>query len=422
MAHRIVHDGSHLSEDDREIIQTGIEHGSPKSHIADNIGKDATTVAKEILKHRILHPRNTFNNSNICIHLKECNGCKAKCSRYEEQACSFRDRSPGACNGCHKIKQCRLDKYIYDAKTAHAHYAAELSASREGINLTEEVRCNIGKMIAGLLSQGQSVYQIVSSHKEELGISQASLYNYIEMGAFKDFGVDNFSLKEVVSRKRAYRKLKPRKQPAVYTHHTYRDYLDFLLANPDVPTTEMDTVYNSPEGPFIQTFLFARSNFMIGRLHAARTSLSMVSALDALQQTLGDELFEHLFSLILTDRGPEFEKTRLFEVNSFTGEVRLNIFYCDPMQSSQKPHVENNHNYLRDILPNKVSLSNLSQADLDLAFSHINSTPRKVLGGKSPLEVFSFLHGQETVRLLGISQIQRDKVTLKPYLLKHTRK
>lgn len=422
MARKIMHDGSHLSEDEREIIQTGIEHRSPKSHIADNIGKDPTTVAKEILKHRILKPRNTFNQPRICIHLKECNGCKAKCSRYKEPVCLFRDRSPGACNGCQRIRQCKLDKYIYDAKIAHSHYTAELSASREGINLTEEIRSKIGKLIAGLLAQGQSVYQILSSHKEELGISQASLYNYIEMGAFKDFGVDNFSLKEVVSRKRVYHKMKPRKQPAVYTHHTYHDYLAFLLENPDVPTTEMDTVYNHTEGPFIQTFLFAGSNFMIGRLHAQRTSLSMASALDTLQQELGKELFAKLFSLILTDRGSEFEKILLFEKNSVTGEVRLNIFYCDPMQSSQKPHVENNHNYLRDIIPNKVSLALLSQADLDLAFSHINSTPRKILGGKSPLEVFSFLHGEETARLLGITQIQRDKVTLKPYLLKHPRK
>lgn len=422
MTRKIVHDRGHLSLDERLIIQTGIEHRSPKSHIADSIGKDPTTVAKEIQKHRTLRPRNTFNNANICIHLKECHGCKARCSRYEEQACSLRDRSPGACNGCERIRQCRLDKYLYDAKTAHDSYTAELSAAREGISLTPEARSRIGGLIAGLLAQGQSVYQILSLHKEEIGVSQASLYNYIEMGVFKDFGVDNFSLKEVVSRKRSYNKLKPRKQPAVYTHHTYKDYLDFLQANPDVPTTEMDTVYNSSDGPFIQTFLFNPSRFMIARLHSSKTSISMASALDALQAGLGIDLFHSLFSLILTDRGSEFEKIPLFEAHTVTGETRLSIFYCDPMQSSQKPHVENNHNFVRDIIPNKVSLAKLSQDDLDLAFSHINSTPRKVLGDKSPFEVFSFLYGQQTPGLLRISPIERDKVVLKPYLLRHVYK
>lgn len=65
--------------------------------------------------------------------------------------------------------------------------------------------------------------------------------------------------------------------------------------------------------------------------------------------------------MLLTDRGTEFEKYELFEVNTDTGEIRSNIFYCDAMKSSQKPHVENNHNYIRDILPNKLDLNFLTQ-------------------------------------------------------------
>ena len=42
----------------------------------------------------------------------------------------------------------------------------------------------------------------------------------------------------------------------------------------------------------------------------------------------------------------EHFKHELFEINTSTGEIRSNIFYCDAMQSSQKPHVENNHNYI----------------------------------------------------------------------------
>ena len=60
-----------------------------------------------------------------------------------------------------------------------------------------------------------------------------------------------------------------------------------------------------------------------------------------------DDFFK-LFSLILTDRGSEFEKVSLFETNSLTGKTRSNIFYCDPQTPSQKPHVENNHNLVRE--------------------------------------------------------------------------
>jgi IS30 family transposase len=183
----------------------------------------------------------------------------------------------------------------------------------------------------------------------------------------------------------------------------------------------MDTVYNDPSGPYIQTFFFEGTGFMLGFLHREKTSASMSATLDTLQEQLGDELFRNLFSLLLTDRGSEFEKVLLFETNtrSGTGEIRLNIFYCDPMQSAQKPHVENNHNFIRDIVPNGYPLTNLTQADLDLMFSHINSTPRKSLNGKTPYEAFSFLFGSDTARKLNIAPIERDKVTLKPCLLNH---
>ena len=82
---------------------------------------------------------------------------------------------------------------------------------------------------------------------------------------------------------------------------------------------------------------------MIGFLHTEKTSESMASMLDDLQEILQDDYFK-LFSLLLTDRGSEFEKYQLFEVNTETGEIRTNIFYCDPQTPSQKPHVENNHN------------------------------------------------------------------------------
>ena len=57
--------------------------------------------------------------------------------------------------------------------------------------------------------------------------------------------------------------------------------------------------------------------------------------------------------------------------------------------SSQKPHVENNHIFVRDILAKKKSLKDLTQDKLDLMFSHINSVTRKSLGGKNHMKLLS---------------------------------
>jgi len=417
MKRKLKHDNAHLTLEQRKIIQAGIENNSTKADISRVIGKDPTTIAKEIRKHRIFKPRNTYNRPVLCAKQGSCTikHCSKKCESHEDPKCSRRDKSPGACNKCERIGKCHFDKYFYDAAKADAAYRAELSESREGLNLTKEEREDIGQTLGTLLNQGQSVHQILSRHPE-ISLSERTLYYYIESGVFKEFGVDNFSLKEQVSRRQFKQKYKKRKEPVNYAGRTYTDFLRFREQHPDTPIVEMDTVYNNPSGPYLQTFLFEKANFMIGFLHQNKTSESMAKGIDILQERLGAELFSKILPVLLTDRGSEFEKHHMFEADG-DGVLRLNIFYCDPMQSSQKPHVENNHNYVRDIIPNGYPMELLTQSDIDLMFSHINSTPRRSLADKTPFEVFSFFYGQQTAMSLGITQIQPDDVTLKPKLI-----
>lgn len=405
----------HLSLQDREQIQTGLENGLSKKEIAEIIGKDPSTIGKEIKKRRKIKPRNRFNNISICKHLSECKKCTKECDKYEETTCVRRDRTVGVCNLCPNINKCRLDKYFYRAKQAHESYLYTLSDSRAGVNLTTSEMITIAKTIKPLLKKGQSVYQILKNHPE-INIVPKTLYTYIESDIFKEYGIDRFSLRRQVSMK-PRKKVKSRKQPANYDKRKYEDYLNFIAEHPNMITTEMDTVYNKQEGPYIQTFIFQNTGLMVGFLHNEKNSASMASTLDYLQELLQDD-YTKLFSLLLTDRGSEFEIFKLFEVNQETGELRSNIFYCDPQTPSQKPHVENNHNYVRDILPNGKNLSKLTQDDLNLMFSHINSTPRSSLGGKTPYEAFSFFYGTEILDKLNIQKIEKDMVTLQPYLLK----
>ena len=218
-------------------------------------------------------------------------------------------------------------------------------------------------------------------------------------------------------RKQFNNKYKKRKEKVNFTNRTYKDYCVFKEENPDIPVVEMDTIYNDVSGPYIQTLMFTKASLMIGFLHEEKTSESMAKSFDQLEEKLGCDVIRKLIPVVLTDRGSEFIIYDLFEYSK-NNDKRLNIFYCDPMQSSQKPHVENNHNYVRDIIPKHVSLDFLNQDLVDLMFSHINSTPREKLNGKTPYEFFEFYYGKEILDLLNVRKIKRDEVTLKPYLLK----
>jgi IS30 family transposase len=417
MNRKPLHDSTHLTLDERKIIEAGITNNSTKAAIAKTIGKDSTTVAKEIRKHRIFKARNTYNRPVMCEKLGVCphKPCLQKCEFFQEPKCKRRDKSPGACNGCEKASKCRFDKYFYKSEQADEEYRRDLVDFREGINLTTKERDFIGEIIAPLLRQGQSLHQILSAHPE-IKQSQRTLYSYIETGVFKDFGVDNFSLKEQVNRKQFKEKYKKRREPSCYNGRKYPDFLRFREENPETPVTQMDTVYNHPSGPYIQTFMVEKANFMFGFLHNEKTSDSMATRVDWLQKTLEIEAFAKIFPCILTDRGSEFKKWELFERDR-TGQSRLNIFYCDPMQSSQKAQVENNHNFIRDIIPNGYPIEQLTHDELNLMFSHINSVPRLSLNDKSPWEVFCFFYGEAVAQTLGILPIRRDDVILKPYLI-----
>ena len=405
----------HLTLQERQTIEEAIKLGKSFAEMGRLVGKDPAGISREIKRNREFKARNKFNRPVLCENRRQCkNRCFRPCPLFKEPSCRRRDSSPGACNGCEK-RNCPMDKYFYYAAKADASYRLKLVTAREGINLTPEERDAIGAIIAPLLKQGQSVYQALSSHPE-IGLSERTLYRHIEAGVFKNFNVDNFTLKEQVNRKRFKEKYKKRKEPANYNGRRYADFLAFRDLNPELHVVEMDTVYNHPSGPYLQTFIFADARMMIGRLHQEKTSASMASTLDLFEERLGPVLFRRLFPILLADRGSEFEMFSLFEKDK-DGSDRLRIFYCDPMQSSKKPHVENNHNYIRDIIPNGKPMGGLSQEDIALMFSHINSSPRKVLKGRTPYEMFAFFFGEEPATLLGVDEIPRDDVILRPSLI-----
>ena len=63
------------------------------------------------------------------------------------------------------------------------------------------------EIIKPLIEKGQSIYTILENHKE-ISLCPKTLYTYIEMGLFNDWGINNLSLKRKVKRKLKNKKLK----------------------------------------------------------------------------------------------------------------------------------------------------------------------------------------------------------------------
>ena len=422
---------SHLTLEERRIILAGITNGSTKTVIAQTIGKDKSTVGKEIRLHRTLTYKCKMPLE--CNHYKKCvygRQCTPDCPEYSPFHCSRRDRSPGACNGCSDWSRCRFDKYQYSPEEAHRDYRTTLTDSREGVNLTVQEAKQMAAVIAPLLKQGQSPYQIVINHPE-LGISEKTLYNYIENGVFHEIaGITVMDLRRQVSRRLPKKKAKTYKKRTDRKYlqgRTYKDYQSYLSEHPEVFVAQMDTVYNDEtNGPFLQTFKFVRAGIILALYRDEKTAASMKEGIDILESILGAEVFHKYVHVLLTDRGAEFSAAEAMETSS-DGTRRTRVFYCDPMRSGQKGTLENKHIELRYILPKGTELRGLGltgQSQLNLVLSHINSSPCELLGNKSPLELTEFMYQDLYGKLLafGVHPIEKDRIILKPYLLKQRNK
>src|ERR1700674_4703248 len=69
--------------------------------------------------------------------------------------------------------------------------------------------------------------------------------------------------------------------------------------------------------------------------------------------------------------------------------IGLRAFFCDPHSPWQRGSIENTNGRLRRDLPRKAGLDGYSDSDIDSIVWNLNSTPRKCLGFRTPIEAFA---------------------------------
>ena len=424
---------AHLTFDERVTIEVSLRDRLSFKEIGDLLGKDLSTISKEIRGHLKVVENNTFNPClyrRTCKHYGDlCHPCRKRwgqnclkcdppcythCPDYEEKICLKKQKPPYVCNGCDERQGCKLRRHLYDAKYAQKEYESIRSESRQGFAITSEELDRIDKIISPLIGQGQSVHHICISNADEIMLDEKTIYNYIDAGLLS---VGNIDLPRKV-RYRIRKKKKPVKvDKQCHVGRTYDDFLEYMAANPDVAVVEMDTVEGRKGGKVLLTIYFRGCSLMLAFLRNRNTARSVTEYFNGLYARLGHETFTELFPVILTDCGSEFTDPLAIEFNK-DGERRTRVFYCDPQRSDQKGGIEVAHEFIRRVLPKGTSFDHLTQADVDLMMSHIDSYKRKKLGNRSANQLFSFLHGEETLQSLGISEISSDQINLTPMLLK----
>ena len=313
----------HLDLETRNEIQVCLDHGMTFKAIGRRIGKDQTTVSKEVKKHITVRASNYVRRNEQGEELPH-------------ELCPLLLKAPFVCNPCAKRTYgCRKDKQFYFASHAQENYKATLSESRKGIALNSQVFYDNDRIISKAVKNGQHIYHILQTHN--LGVSKSSVYRYVKKGYLSIAAID---LPRAV-------KFKPRKQQyapyvpaALKIGRSYEDFSAYCELNNIRNWVEMDTVIGRVGGKCIMTFDFTFCNFMIGILLDNKSAAEVSAKIIDLKQRLAEAhlCFGTLFPVVLTDNGGEFSD--VFTLETGLDETKeTSLFFCDPNKAYHRSRV-----------------------------------------------------------------------------------
>ena len=253
----------HLTFEQRVDIEKGLTENKSFAEIGRIIGKDPSTVSKEVRLHACIKERPDSGYTNPpCIHRKGCKMtflcdeqcgtmckvCKKQnmrcidvCPAYETAECEKLKKPPYVCNGCGKKAHCLMPRMFYSSKYAHDEYRSGLVDSRVGINQTPKSIQAMNDLLVPLIKdKHQSIGHIYATHAEELGCSRRTLYSYINDCVFD---VRNGDLRRSVRYKKRKKPTQTSSKDRSYRQgHNYEDFRQYMKEHPDINVVEMDCV------------------------------------------------------------------------------------------------------------------------------------------------------------------------------------
>ena len=315
-----------LSLGERESISRGLAAGSSLRAIARDLDRAPSTISREGARHG---------------------------GRGRYRATKADER---AWKGTRRPKACKL---------ATHRRLRRLVASKLGLNWSPE-------QIAGWLQRRHP-------GDVEMNISHETIYRSLFIQAR---GVLKRELIEHLRTKRRFRQ-SARRQPS-----RQGQILDSISIRERPPEVEDRAVPGHWEGDLlvgghnthIATLVERTSRYTVLVKVPRKDAETVRKALARQIRRLPDELT----SSLTWDRGTELAQHVRLSV-----DVNLDIYFCDPHSPWQRGTNENTNRLLRQYFPRGVRLDGWSQANLNSTARELNTRPRKTLGFKTPLEVFT---------------------------------
>ena len=129
-------------------------------------------------------------------------------------------------------------------------------------------------------------------------------------------------------------------------------------------------------------------NVLMFKMHS-QTQKEVQTRLDQLEKKMGFKRFQEIFKSMTVDNGSEFLDWRGLERSSVSRrEVsRTQIYYCHPYHSWERGTNEQVNGHIRRFIPKGSAISDYNTKDIKEIQEWLNAYPRRILKGKSSLEI-----------------------------------
>lgn len=410
---------THFTIETRKIIEEKLNEGLSVSEIADFLKRDRSNIGREIDKHKELKLSHPYNNTCCCIKKKEClvksYNCQNYCKNFEIDLCEKLKSSPHVCNGCTTKNGCRKAKYYYNAELANTQYQSLLSNTRKKLHYTETEINILNNDFYYLVINTKSIYHsLITINSNGYNFKLKTIYRQIKSGLLRLKPNDL----PRANRKRITNNYDKSYKRDIQDGHFFEDYLSYKNNNPNDIEWQMDCVQGiqgKDEHVFL-TLQIVEIKFLFIFIINSQTTDEVANKLKEFKSYFKDDTLDRILNILLTDNGHEFI---MLDKLKESLPSNTNIFYCHPYSSYEKGSIENNHELIRRVIPQGVSLSSYTQQEINLLTSNINSLYRKELNGKCPFDLVNKYIDIETLNKLGYTKIAPEKIMLIPELLGH---
>ncbi len=325
----------HINEKEREEIYLLKKEGKNMREMAEILKRNKSTISRELSRNSTVIGRNRNGKNRKIEYLPDRAETKYKNRRGESRS-PFPLKNP----------------FIY--------------------------RYTIGKLKEGW-SPEQISGRLRIEYKERHEISAEGIYQFIYSKKGK-----KLSLSELLPRhhkkRRKWKGRKSRKGKIIPNRVSIHERESVIEERTEGGHFEGDSIVGVGKKSALHTEVERTSRYTLIRKIDRKTALCTAEAMiDIFKNT-------PLVKTCTLDNGSEFASHELV-----SNEIDMKIYFADPYSSWQRGTNENTNGLIRRYFPKKTDFDSVLEKEIQMVQDSINNRPRKILGYRTPKEVYSEL-------------------------------